>query len=187
MAEELGYVDAVRAEIDKQLGWTPRHTYAEAWDQAVTTAMGVVGPILEGWEQRLADVRDEYRKSLESWDRSRARLDKDRALLLWLHAEAVWWLNLSRDEHEADEMLHVWYRRAEHATADANKTRAALNRSEASRQAWAEEAMRLQVQVDNMLAGAANSGQTWNGVAPSSSVLPDGEAQPGDLAGGVVE
>jgi hypothetical protein len=71
------------------------------------------------------------------------------AELLWLHAEAVWWLNLSRDEYEADEMLQVWFKRAEHGTGQARRARAELERERASRQAWAEEAMRLQQQIDD--------------------------------------
>lgn len=109
MAEEHSeYVAAVRVEIDKQLGWTPQQVHAEAWDHAVTIALGVVGPILDSWEQRLGDVREEYRKSLESWERSRQRLDatieqlrtdwresdqehtRSGELLAWLHAEAAW-------------------------------------------------------------------------------------------------
>jgi hypothetical protein len=159
MAEELSYVDAVRAEIDKQLGWTPQQVHAEAWDHAVTIAMGVVGPILESWEQRLGDVREEYRKSLESWDRSRKRLDatiqelragwrdadqqhaRDVELLLWLHAEAV---------HEAADLDD---RRARWAL-EHQKRSEELERSEASRQAWAEEAMRM-----DSLRGADGTGR----------------------------
>lgn len=68
---------------------------------------------------------------------------QDMDLLLWLHAEAVWWLNLSRDEHETDEMLHTWFRRAEYAAEQARVARAELARVEASRRDWAAEAERL--------------------------------------------
>jgi hypothetical protein len=59
MAEEQSYADAVRAEIDTQLGWTPQQVHAEAWDHAVTTAMGVVGPILEELKEEAYRLRRE--------------------------------------------------------------------------------------------------------------------------------
>lgn len=109
MAEHSEYMAAVRAEIDKQLGSTDDDAEAGSWDYAVSTALGVVGPVLDGWDRRLADVQAEHAKCLEAWDRQRKRLDatveqlradwreadqqhaRDVELLLWLRAEAVWW------------------------------------------------------------------------------------------------
>jgi hypothetical protein len=178
MAEELSYVDRLVAEVEKELGMADDEAEAGSWDYAVATAMSVVGPILAGWEQRLGDVREECRKSLESWNRSRERLTEERKLLLWLHAEAAWWLQLSRDEHEVDEILHNWTKRVAYlearvgelhqtigdlraANADLDDRRARwagehekrrdeLKRSEASRQAWAEEAMRLEFRLEQV-------------------------------------
>lgn len=140
----------------------------------------MVAPMLAArdafFDQRLSDFREEYRKSSESWDRQRERLSEDRKQLRWLHAEAAWWLQLDRDEHESAEILHMWSKRAaylearvgelhntigelraENVDLDDRRARWAeehqkrseeLERSEASRQAWAEEAARLQQQRD---------------------------------------
>lgn len=46
-----------------------------------------------------------------------AAVRKERDLLLWLHAEAVWWLALDRDEHESAEVLHMWSKRVAYLEA----------------------------------------------------------------------
>lgn len=70
--------------------------------------------------------------------------DADRALLLWLHAEAAWkagqFQTALRQERAISEYLDE--RRARWAE-EHEKRRDELERSEASRRAWAEEAMRL--------------------------------------------
>lgn len=137
-------------------------------------------------DQRVSDLQAEYAKHLESWDRTRERLTRERALLLWLHAEAVW----SREQAIMDEAL-TWRKLVEQweqghqnevlpytasleeeiarlrtQVADLDSRRArwaeehekrrdelAVERS--SRQARAEEALRLQVAADTLIAEMA--------------------------------
>lgn len=80
-----------------------------------------------------------------------ARADLD--LLLWLHAEASWWLALDRDEHESADQLNNWYRQAEYARRQMAIARADRDRERSSRQAWAEEALRLEQVLESIAAG----------------------------------
>lgn len=164
----------------------------------------MVAPMLAArdvsFDQRLSDFREEYRKSSESWDRTRERLTVEGRLLLWLHAEAAWhrdqldsealkWTETAGEHAEElerwrsgqrhkvmpvikeapdgityaarllraqgtdgggehDELLRNAGARLAVLTDVARRLLVDRDRVEASRQAWAEEAARLQQQRD---------------------------------------
>jgi hypothetical protein len=106
----------------------------------------------------------------------------ERDLLLWLHAEAVWkagqFQTALRQERALAEDLDD--RRARWAE-EHEKRRDELEQVQASRRAWAEEAMRLHEVLIKLSNDLGEAGLDHLAVAAashlSSSVLPDGEAQ----------
>lgn len=76
----------------------------------------------------VGDLREIIANLTEDWRRTEQGQAADRDLLLWLHAEAAWWLQLDRDEHESAEMLAAWFRRAEYAEARYKAAKQELSR-----------------------------------------------------------
>src|SRR5690349_12307808 len=103
--------------------------------------------------QRMLDASDSaVRCFTRDHERRLARDDEERALLLWLHAEAVWIA-----QHESD---------------NADQWCADLERVESSRQAWAEEAMRLDTIGETLLTAVSKYDDRLRFVA--SRYLADG-------------
>lgn len=86
-----------------------------------------------------------------------ARAERERDLLLWLHAEAVW--QREQAELETTRATNTWRSIAEQWERGHNedvlpytaKLEADVERERASRQAWAEEAMRLDTIGETLL------------------------------------
>jgi len=65
-----------------------------------------------------------------------AGAERERDLLLWLHAEAAWWLQLSRDEHEDDEILHSWSKRVAYLEARVGELHNTIGEQRAELARW---------------------------------------------------
>lgn len=188
-------MDAVRKEIDKQLGSTDDDAEAGSWDYAVATALGVVGPLLEktrdyavvsGYDLGVADLESRLAASQADVLEGGKAVD----LLLWLHAEAAWWLQLDRDEHESAEILHMWSKRVAYLEARVGELKNTIG------ELRAETANRLEVgdrlgwrlvearqEIDRLRREVrfwANGADTFSGAdarhasGPQCSVHPDG-------------
>ena len=72
--------EEIREAINRKLGgWTPYEEKAEAWDEAATAAMEVVGPVLDDLEVRIAGAQADILERGKQIER-----------LKWLRAEAAW-------------------------------------------------------------------------------------------------
>jgi hypothetical protein len=214
MAEELN--DQERRELERWRSGSLRKSWPVV--ESVPDGLRYAAELARAQGTEGGDEHDELLRQaairLRDMNDAARVLIADRDLLLWLHAEAAWWLQLDRDEHESAEILHMWSKRvaylearvgelhntigelraaiadidahatpvgllhnddpegsphhylltvgalhralgkaytAEPCEAERSRLRVELERSEASRQAWAEEAMRVQEQVHQLL------------------------------------
>lgn len=84
MSDDAAAMEAYRGTVaDRVIMWGgPLSAAAAITDAVLAVPHPEVEQLRASFDERLADVQDEYRKAGESWDRSRERLNAERDALL---------------------------------------------------------------------------------------------------------